>query len=101
MPAPRHWGPPQPWAPPNPAPGGPGYGANPQFMPPRPQDNYYPAPDGPPMEKQPHYGISAYGREASPSGVSAARNQPPPHLGSQVSSVTLDHKMMGAFIWQC
>ncbi|GJM95922.1 hypothetical protein PR202_ga12715 [Eleusine coracana subsp. coracana] len=84
MPAPQHWGPPQPWGPPNPPPGGPGYGGNPQFMPPRPQDNYYPAPDVPPIEKQPHYGISAYGREAPPIGVSAAGNQPP-HLGSQVT----------------
>jgi len=86
MPTPQHWAPPQPWAPPpNLPPGGPGYGGNPQFMPPRPQDNYYPPPDMPPVEKQPHFGISAYGREAPPSGASG--NQPPPHLASQV------HKM--------
>ncbi|KAL6637473.1 hypothetical protein ACP70R_025045 [Stipagrostis hirtigluma subsp. patula] len=78
MPAPQHWGPPHPqsWGPPpNLPPGGPGFGGNPQFMPPRPQDNYYPPPDVPSMEKQPHYGISAYGREAPPSGGSAAGNQ--------------------------
>jgi rRNA processing protein Krr1/Pno1 len=88
MPPPQHWGPPQPWGPPpNLPPGGPGFGGNPQFMPPRPQDNYYPPPDVPPvpMEKQPHYGISAYGREAPPSGVPAAGNQPPSHAGSQVT----------------
>lgn len=86
MAAPQHWAPPQPWVPPpNLPPGGPGYGGNPQFMPPRPQDNYYPRPDVPPMEKQPHYGISAYGREAPPSGTSG--NQPPLHVASQVSCV--------------
>lgn len=100
MPAPQHWGPPQPWdPPPNLPPGGPGYGANPQFMPPRPQDNYYPPPNVPPMEKQPHYAISAYGREAPPSGVSASGNQPPPHVASQVSCVALDQNMMDAFEW--
>ncbi|KAF8683123.1 hypothetical protein HU200_044982 [Digitaria exilis] len=86
MPPPQHWGPPQPWGPPqNLPPGGPGYGGNPQFLPPRPQDNYYPPPDVPPVpvEKQPHYGISAYGREAPPTGVSVAGNQPPSHGGSQ------------------
>ncbi|XP_062215165.1 flowering locus K homology domain-like [Phragmites australis] len=86
MPAPQHWGPPQPWGPPpNLPPGGPDYGGNQQFMPPRSQDNYYRPPDVPPMEKQPHYGISAYGREATQSGVSAAGNQPPPHAGNQVT----------------
>lgn len=85
MPAPQHWDPPQPWGPPpNLPPGGPGYGGNPRFMPPRLQDNYYP-PDAPPMEKQPHYAISAYGCEAPPSGVSASGNQPPPHVSSQVT----------------
>ena len=92
MPPPQHWGPPQPWGPPpNLPPGGPGFGGNPQFMPPRPQDNYYPPPDVPPVpvEKQPHYGISAYGREAPPSGVPAAGNQPRSHAGSQVGSLEL------------
>ena len=92
----QHWGP-QTWGPPpNIPPGGPGFGGNPQFMPPRPQDSYYP-PDAPPMEKQPHYGISAYGREAPPSGASAAGIQPPSIAGSQVSSIAL--KMVCAFIW--
>ncbi|KAJ4968590.1 hypothetical protein NE237_015291 [Protea cynaroides] len=54
--------------------GGPGYGANPQYMPPpRQHDNYYPPADMPPMDKQPHQGLSAYGREA-PMGA----QQPPP-----------------------
>lgn len=82
MPAPQHWAPPQPWAPPPNLPsGGPGYGGNPQFMPPRQQDNFYPPPAMPPMEKQPHFGISAYGREPAPSGASG--NQPPSHVASQ------------------
>jgi hypothetical protein len=51
------------------------------------------------MEKQPHYGISAYGREAPPSGVPAAGNQPPSHAGSQVGSIALVLKMICAFIW--
>ncbi|KAM3294155.1 hypothetical protein ACQJBY_037200 [Aegilops geniculata] len=84
----QHWAPPQPWVPPpNLPPGGPGYGGNPQFMPPRPQDNYYSRPDVPPMEKQPHYGISAYGREAPPSGTSG--NQPPLHMASQVHNMQI------------
>ncbi|KAL5217188.1 hypothetical protein ABZP36_017872 [Zizania latifolia] len=36
------------------------------------------------MNKQPHYGISAYGPEA-PTGVSASGNQSPPHVASQVA----------------
>ncbi|KAF7043943.1 hypothetical protein CFC21_053237 [Triticum aestivum] len=88
MAAPQHWAPTQPWVPPpSLPPGGPGYGGNPQFMPPRPQDNYYPRPDVPPMEKQPHYGISAYGREAPPSGTSG--NQPPLHVASQVHNMQI------------
>jgi len=86
VPPPQHWGPPQTWGPPpNIPPGGPGFGGNPQFIPPRPQDSYYPTPDAPAMEKQPHYGISAYGREAPPSGASATGNQPLSHAGSQVT----------------
>ncbi|CAH8361597.1 unnamed protein product [Eruca vesicaria subsp. sativa] len=64
---PQHqaWGPPQGHAPG--VGGGPGYGHNPppyMQQPPR-HDNYYPPPEmrQPPMEKQPHQGISAYGRE--------------------------------------
>ena len=68
-------------------------------MPPRPQGSYYPPPDAPPMEKQPHYGISAYGREAPPSGASATGIQPPSIAGSQVSSIALNLKMVCAFIW--
>jgi len=88
MPPPQPWGPPppSPWGhPPNlpPGPGGPGYVGNPQYMPPRPQDNYYPPPDMPPVEKQPHYGISSYGRDAPPSAPSG--NQHQAHGSSQVT----------------
>ncbi|OEL27773.1 RNA-binding KH domain-containing protein PEPPER [Dichanthelium oligosanthes] len=87
MPPPQPWGPPppSPWGhPPNLPPGGPGYVGNPQYMPPRPQDNYYhPPPDVPPVEKQPHYGISSYGRDAPPSAPSG--NQHQAHGSSQVT----------------
>ena len=86
MPPPQPWGPPppSPWGhPPNLPPGVPGYIGNPQYMPPRPQDNYYPPPDMPPVEKQPHYGISSYGRDAPPSAPSG--NQHHAHGSSQVS----------------
>uniref|UniRef100_J3NEQ2 K Homology domain-containing protein n=2 Tax=Oryza brachyantha TaxID=4533 RepID=J3NEQ2_ORYBR len=87
MPPPQTWGPPPPWGhPSNLPPGGPGYAGNPQFMPPRPQDHYYPPPDVPPVEKQPHYGISSYGRDAPPSGAPpASGNQHTPHGSSQVT----------------
>ncbi|KAL6847052.1 hypothetical protein ACP4OV_022905 [Aristida adscensionis] len=85
MPPPQPWGPPPHWGPPpNLPPGGPPappYGGNPQFMPPRPQDNYYPPPDVPPVEKQPHYGISSYGRDAPPSAASGNQT----HGSSQVT----------------
>lgn len=74
MPPPQSWGPPQ-GVPPN-AGGGPGFGHNPQYMPPPPRqmDNYYPPADlPPPIDKQPHHGILAYGREA-PMGVHAPAN---------------------------
>ncbi|CAA0828637.1 Flowering locus K homology domain [Striga hermonthica] len=60
-PPPQHWGPPQSFPQ-----HGPGYEPSPHFMPPPRQfDNYYPPADmQPPPEKQPHQGISAYGREA-------------------------------------
>ncbi|KAJ1266190.1 hypothetical protein BS78_08G131700 [Paspalum vaginatum] len=83
MPPPQPWGPPppSPWGhPPNLPPSGPGYVGNPQYMPPRPQDSYYPPPDMPPVEKQPHYGISSYGRDAppsAPSSVSGNQHQAP------------------------
>lgn len=63
---PQHqaWGPPQGHA----ASGGTGgYGHNPPpyMQPPPRHDSYYPPPEmrPPTMEKQPHQGISAYGRE--------------------------------------
>ncbi|KAK2365211.1 flowering locus K proteiny domain [Trifolium repens] len=61
----QSWGPPQ-GLPPN-AGGGPGFGPTPQFMPPpRQVDNYYPPAEmPPPLDKQPHHGITAYGRDAS------------------------------------
>ncbi|KAL5837756.1 hypothetical protein ACOSQ3_014925 [Xanthoceras sorbifolium] len=81
----QSWGPPQ-GLPPN-ASGGHGYGPTPQYMPPpRQVDNYYPPADmPPPMEKQPHQGISAYGREA-PMGVHASSNaQSAPSMITQVT----------------
>ncbi|KAK4596505.1 flowering locus K homology domain-like isoform X2 [Castanea sativa] len=87
MPPPQHqsWGPPQ-GVPPSGG-GGPGYGPTPQYMPPpRQLDNYYPPADlPPPMDKQPHHGISAYGREA-PMGVHASSNaQTAPSMVTQVT----------------
>ncbi|XP_021911593.1 flowering locus K homology domain, partial [Carica papaya] len=78
------WGPPQ-GIPPN-AGGGPGFGPGPQYMPPRQVDNYYPPADlHPPIEKQPHQGISAYGREA-PMGMHASSNaQSAPSMITQVT----------------
>uniref|UniRef100_A0A2C9VD90 K Homology domain-containing protein n=1 Tax=Manihot esculenta TaxID=3983 RepID=A0A2C9VD90_MANES len=73
MPPHQSWGPPQNL--PLNAGGGPGFGPNPQYMPPPRQiENYYPPADlPPPMEKQPHHGISTYGREA-PAGIHASSN---------------------------
>ncbi|KAM0857326.1 hypothetical protein ACQ4PT_048520 [Festuca glaucescens] len=88
MPAPQQWGPPPPWShPPNIPPSGPPtYGGNQHFMPPRPQDNYYPPPDVHPVEKQPHYGISSYGRDAHPTGAPpSSGNQHLPHGSSQIA----------------
>ncbi|GAB4855380.1 hypothetical protein Ancab_024002 [Ancistrocladus abbreviatus] len=86
--------PPQPtWAPPPhgflPNMGGaPGYGHGPQYMPPpRQYDNYYPPSDMPPPDRQPHQGISTYGRE--PPGVSYAasnsQQQPAPGMITQIT----------------
>ncbi|KAF5184716.1 Rna-binding kh domain-containing protein pepper [Thalictrum thalictroides] len=77
MPPPHQsWGPPQVFA--SNAGGAPGFGMNPQYMPPpRQHENYYPQPDHPPMDKQPHQGLSMYGREA-PMGVHPSNAQPPP-----------------------
>jgi poly(rC)-binding protein 3/4 len=84
MPPPQPWGHPPPWGHPSSMPPpGPGYGGNSQFMPPRPQGNYYPPPEMPPVEKQQHYGISSYGRDAPRSDPSG--NQPQTHGSSQVS----------------
>lgn len=106
MPPPQSWGPP-PQAFPSSAAGGPGYGSNPHFMPPpsRQHDSYYPPADmppsrqhdsyyapvdmPPPLEKQPHQGISAYGREAPMSMHSSSNNTAAPSLITQVCSVTL------------
>ncbi|KAJ4719692.1 RNA-binding KH domain-containing protein [Melia azedarach] len=85
MPPPQSWGPPQ-GLPPN-ASGGPGFGHNPQYMPPpRQADNYYPSADlPPPMEKQPHQGISAYGREAPMSVHGSSNAQSAPSMITQVT----------------
>ncbi|KAM7269370.1 hypothetical protein ACFE04_024867 [Oxalis oulophora] len=87
MPPPHQsWGPPQ-GMPPNAGVGGPGYGHTPQYMPPpRQLDNYYPPAEmaPPPMEKQPHQGISAYGREA-PIGGHPSANQQAPSMITQVT----------------
>ncbi|XP_044482874.1 flowering locus K homology domain isoform X2 [Mangifera indica] len=85
MPPHQSWGPPQ-GLPPN-ASGGPGFGTNPQYMPPpRQVDNYYPPADlPPPIEKQPHQGISAYGREA-PMGVHGSSSaQSAPSMITQIT----------------
>ncbi|XP_020578295.1 LOW QUALITY PROTEIN: flowering locus K homology domain [Phalaenopsis equestris] len=71
MPPPQPWGHPQGLS--N---AGPGYGANPQYMPSRPLDNYYHPPDLAPLEKQPHHGISTYGRDAPSISIHSATNQP-------------------------
>lgn len=90
MPPHQSWGPPQGHAP-NVG-GGPGYGHNPQFMPPPRHDNYYPPADmpPPPMDKQPHHGISAYGREP-PMGVHAppSNTQSAPSMITQVIFISL------------
>lgn len=98
MPAPQQWGPPPPWShPPNIPPSGPGYGGNPHFMPPRPQDNYYPPPDVHHVEKQPHYGISSYGRDANPTAAPTSGNQHLSHGSSQVSCFKFDHNEHDVF----
>lgn len=86
MPPPQSWGPP-PQAFPQSAAGGPGYGNSPHFMPPsRQHDSYYPPADmPPPLEKQPHQGISAYGREAPMSMHSSSNNPAAPSLITQIT----------------
>ncbi|MBA0716304.1 hypothetical protein Golax_015145 [Gossypium laxum] len=82
-----HMPPRQTWAPPQGVPpnaGGGGFGHNPQYMPPpRQLENYYPPADMPPMDKQPHQGISAYGREA-PTGAHGSSNPNAPSMITQV-----------------
>ncbi|XP_041991521.1 flowering locus K homology domain-like [Salvia splendens] len=82
MPPAQPWGPPPQSFQPN-APSGPGYGASPRFMPPPRQfDNYYPPADMPPPEKQPHQGISTYGREGP---MHSSSSQPAPSVITQVT----------------
>ncbi|KAL6325862.1 hypothetical protein AAG906_031099 [Vitis piasezkii] len=85
MPPHQPWGPPQ-GLPPN-ASGGPGFGPNPPYMPPpRQLDSYYPPPElPPPVEKQPHQGISAYGREVPMGGHAPSSAQPAPSMITQVT----------------
>ncbi|KAI0504776.1 hypothetical protein KFK09_015729 [Dendrobium nobile] len=78
----------QPWGHPQglPSNAGSGYGTNPQFMPSRPHDSYYHPPDLPSLEKQPHHGISTYGRDAPSMGIhSAANQQSAPAMVAQVT----------------
>lgn len=86
MPPHQSWGGPPQGHPPASG-GGPGFGHNPQYMPPpRQLDNYYPPAEvpPPPMDKQPHHGILAYGREA-PLPVHASSNaQTAPSMVTQV-----------------
>ncbi|KAH6772467.1 RNA-binding KH domain-containing protein, partial [Perilla frutescens var. hirtella] len=85
MPPSQHWGPPPPQSFPQHAHAGPGYGANPHFMPPRQFDNYYPHADmPPPTEKHHHQGISAYGREA-PVQMHSSSSQAAPSVITQVT----------------
>lgn len=80
----QHWGP-TPQSFPQHAHAGPGYGTSPHFMPPRQFDNYYPPADmPPPSEKQPHHGISAYGREA-PMSMHSSASQAAPSVITQVT----------------
>ncbi|BAT87952.1 flowering locus K homology domain isoform X2 [Vigna umbellata] len=84
MPPHQSWGPPQ-GLPPNTG-GGPGFGPPSQYVPPpRQLDNYYPPAEIPPVERQPHQGISAYGRDAS-IGIHASSNtQSAPSVVTQIT----------------
>lgn len=99
MPPPQKlWGAPQ-GPPPNMG-GVHGFGHTAQFMPPpRQVDSYYPPPDmPPPLEKQPHQGISAYGREA-PMGMHASSNvQAQPSMITQVDIYHLYFNIIKASI---
>ncbi|KAL8528089.1 hypothetical protein ACS0TY_005779 [Phlomoides rotata] len=84
MPPAQHWGPPPPQSFPQHAHAGPGYAPNSHFMPPRQFDNYYPPADiPPPQEKQPHQGISNYGRDAMP--VHSSASQAAPSMITQIT----------------
>ncbi|KAG4396674.1 hypothetical protein AAZX31_19G231800 [Glycine max] len=85
MPPHQSWGPPQ-GLPPNVG-GGSGFGPPSQYMPPpRQLDSYYPPAEmPPPVDRQPHQGISAYGRDAS-IGVHASSNtQSAPSIVTQIT----------------
>ncbi|KAL8166433.1 hypothetical protein V2J09_007932 [Rumex salicifolius] len=93
MPPPHQpsWGPPPHGIPPN-AGGAPGYGPGPgpqshyNMPPPRQHDNYYPPPEMPPQaERQPHHGISAYGREPAMGVQASANPQSAPTMITQVT----------------
>ncbi|XP_048613584.1 flowering locus K homology domain-like [Brassica napus] len=100
-PPPSHqsWGPPQGHAPSGGG-GGPGYGHNPapyMQQPPR-LDSYYP----PPMEKQPHQGISAYGRE-TPMNVHVSSAPPMAAqadavIGTSGSNISYTRRLSGATV---
>ncbi|XP_010416702.1 PREDICTED: flowering locus K homology domain [Camelina sativa] len=84
MPPPHQaWGPSQGHPPSG---GGGGYGHNPPpyMQPPPRHDSYYPPPEmrQPPMEKQPHQGISAYGREPS---MNVHVSSAPPMVAQQIT----------------
>ncbi|EOA30206.1 hypothetical protein CARUB_v10013322mg [Capsella rubella] len=84
MPPPHQaWGPPQGHAPSS-GPGGYGHNAPAYMQPPPRHDSYYPPPEmrPPQMEKQPHQGISAYGREP-PMNVHVS--SAPPMVAQQVT----------------
>lgn len=76
LPPQQSWGPPL-GLPPNVS-GGPAFGHTPQYMPPpRQLDNFYPPAElPPPVEKQPHHGISAYGRDAQIGHASSNTHAP-------------------------
>lgn len=88
--------PPQPWGPPHGLPpsgggGHGGYGSGMQYMPPpRQHDNYYPPAEmAPPPDRQPHQGISAYGREPPMGGHASSNAQPTPSMITQVCCLVL------------
>ncbi|XP_021742195.1 flowering locus K homology domain-like isoform X3 [Chenopodium quinoa] len=94
--APMEHMPPQPWGPPHGLPpsgggGHGGYGSGMQYMPPpRQLDNYYPPADmAPPPDRQPHQGISAYGREPQMGVHGASNAQSTPSMITQHMQVPL------------